>query len=80
MLNKMVYKIFSNSKILGTNLVIVTFIFCRLPKRGFYVYNLNDNKNVVQNKPKCGKLLDTFFESEANPLINNPRYSCSVSH
>lgn len=61
MLNKMVYKIFSNSKILGTNLVVITFVVGKLPKRDFCVSNPNDEKNVEQNKPTCGKLLDTLF-------------------
>ena len=44
MLNKMVYKIFSDSKITGDDLVVITFVVIKFPKSDFGVSNPNSGR------------------------------------
>lgn len=46
MLNKMVYKIFSDSKITGNDLVVITFVVIKLPNRDFCVSNPNSGRTI----------------------------------
>ena len=46
MLNKMVHKSFSDSKITGNDLVVITFIVIKLPNRDFCVSNPNIGRTI----------------------------------